>query len=263
MSHCPRPLQLFACALFCLLFFPSPFSSFFSPSSVLCFPSLTLLCFPLLSSSWPLLHCFPLPISSSPLCLFTYASSHPSCSPSSPLLWSTTHSFNPLPLQSTEVEVMGVFCLKLSAQLLNLRSKKYLACLCFSLSHSANNRIVTRAERQQKLVWLKLSCSLYFSTITSLASWLQRETHFLRRKFNESMLKLTQSPLYCHFSCWRGGPLAWISSCLAGWSHLSAFCVCVCSVCVWLAALSSGCAWTMVTCLTLCGRRTLRQQQNK
>lgn len=64
-------------------------------------------------------------------CLFTYASPPPSSSPSSPMI--TTHSFNWLPLQSDEGEVMGVFCLKLSAQLLNSENKQYLSCLAFSL----------------------------------------------------------------------------------------------------------------------------------
>lgn len=40
----------------------------------------------------------------------------------------TTHSFNQLPLRSGEVEVMGVFCLKLSAQLLKSGNKQYLSC---------------------------------------------------------------------------------------------------------------------------------------
>lgn len=43
----------------------------------------------------------------------------------------TTHSFIPLPLQSTEVETMGAFCLKLSYQLLNSGNKQYYTRLAF------------------------------------------------------------------------------------------------------------------------------------
>lgn len=105
------------------------------------FPSVTLLLLFLLSSSCtllcllcPLSFCSPLSQHSVlPVLLSFYL-----CIFSSALLHSlfacaviTTHSFNPLLLQSGEVEVMGDFCLKLSAQLLNSGNKQYLSCLCF------------------------------------------------------------------------------------------------------------------------------------
>lgn len=157
-----------------------------SSSCSLCFPPLTLLLFPLLS---PFRHSLLVPSllsmphsssSSSPtsfyLCIF--ASSHP---PSSTLLWPSTNPFNQLPVQSTGVEGLGEgwwwggFCLKPSARLLDSRrEKQYLPCLCSLLpTQPCYYSVVTRAERRQKLSWLKLSRSLDSNTMTTLACCLQ------------------------------------------------------------------------------------------
>lgn len=172
---CPGPLLLFACALPA---HSSPYLPIFSPllllqpqpappsadAAPLCsslLPLTTLFTFTRL----PSVRCLPChtpPPSPPPLsfylCIFTS-----SRSPSSPLLWSTTHSFNPLPVPSTGVEVMGLFCLKLSPRSLNSRrEKQYLPCLCSLLPTQPCCNVVTRAERRQKLSWLNLSRSLFF-----------------------------------------------------------------------------------------------------
>lgn len=98
---------------------PSPPFWYFSSSSFSSTRSSTLHCW-----SFPLV-LFP-PVS--PVCS---TSSH-SCLLSCAVI--TTHSFNLLLLQSSEVEVLGDFCLKLSSQLLNSGGTKFVFAVYFKYS---------------------------------------------------------------------------------------------------------------------------------
>lgn len=119
---------------FCPPFFSITFVLSFSDFATLLPPVLLMRC-PLYSflslSSSLMSHCYVLPLLPSfHLCVF-----------SSTLLLSlfasaviTTHSFNPLPLQSSEVEVTGDFCLKLSARGTNNICLVLLSLFCSPIS---------------------------------------------------------------------------------------------------------------------------------
>lgn len=169
-GHCCYLLVHFLPILLLVSFFSPPPPPPAAACASLCWRCSSLLLFALPDD--PLQRFCPLPsMSHSPsylphrLCPFFFCIFTSCRSPPSPLPWSTTRSFHPLPVLSTGVEVMGPFCLKLSPRALNSRGRKqHSPCLCSLLPTQPCCNVVTgAAERRQKSPWLNLSRSLFLS----------------------------------------------------------------------------------------------------